>query len=111
MSDDRDFQEIEKIRRPVERENVLIAFYEQKGGIEFNKFFRESRKDVVDINNRREPEPYLEDDSRDLLEIPYEYMKNCDYEPKRKCKDLLNDVYKGQQKKNLMNRRAARYLK
>jgi len=105
MCDDRDLQEIEKIRRAVEREHVLVALNKQECGVIHHELLREIRQDVVDIDDRREPEPYLEDDAGDLLQVPDEYMEDRYQKSQGKGKDLLDEIHGRQQEDRLMHRR------
>ena len=66
---------------PLIDENIMVSRDDGEHRVPYQDLLGQRRKDSKDINNRREPEPDLESDADNLLEIPEEDDKHRKKEP------------------------------
>jgi len=66
---------------PLIDENIMVSRDDGEHRVPYQDLLGQRWKDSKDINNRREPEPDLESDADNLLEIPEEDDKHRKKEP------------------------------
>ena len=100
------FQKIDKVRDLVKNEYVLVGFYKQERRIEDNKIFCERGQNIVHVNDRCEPKPYLENDPGNLFQVPDEHMEDRYEKPQGESEYLLNKINNRQKNKRFIQRGA-----
>ncbi len=73
----------------LEDKQHMVRFGNDEKGVVHQDLFHEVREDVVDVHDRREPEPQLHYNSDHLLQIPDEHGERGRQHPQAEGEGLL----------------------